>query len=459
MPLIRDLSRFVAEFAATDLSQHAMEKARILLLDSLACAVAALDEPATRRILDLVRDMGGAMQCTVIGRSRRTSLPLATLANGMLIRTLDLNDFSGGIRITGHPSDNIAVALSAGESANRSGAEVLAAIALAYELYGRLADTMATDSLWDHVTVSGLVAPAVAAKLLGLDQDATAHALALGAAHAPATAGLRDGNVSGAKSLANAMVAQQGVQAALLARAGVTGPLGVLESRRGLGQAVFTNAASLDLAPARDDSLRIMDSHIKAYPCVATAQALVAAAQRLRAEHALTLSEITRIRVVMADVPVVRDHLGDRDRHHPHSRESADHSFNFLLAVTLSDGELSARQFEGERWASPEIAAAMARIEYVTSRELAERAPNSFAAVLNVETIDGRSLQAEMLFAPGHARNPFSFDQATDKFRSCARRIMAPEAQNAVLRAVGDLESADTISSLMALFATDMPLA
>jgi 2-methylcitrate dehydratase len=456
MTLIQDLSRFVADFPTTDLPQHAIDKARILLLDSLACAVAALEEPAPRRILDLVRDMGGAAQCTVIGRSRRTSLPQATFANGMLIRTLDLNDFSGDIRITGHPSDNIAVALAAGESAGRSGADVLTAIVLAYELYGRLYDTMAPDSLWDHVTLSGLVAPAVAAKLLGLDHETTAHALALGAAQAATTAGVRDGNVSGAKSLANALVAQQGVQAALLARLGITGPLGVLESRRGLGQTVFTNAAALDLAPARRDSWRIMDSHIKAYPCVATAQALVAAAQRLRAEHALALAEIARIRVVMADVPVVRAHLGDRDRHHPHSRESADHSFSFLLAVTLSDGDLSARQFEGERWASPEIAATMAGIEYATSRELAERAPDSFAAVLTVETSDGRSLQSEMLFAPGHARNPFSFDQAADKFRSCARPLMAAEAQDAAVRAVGDIESADTIRGLMALFATDM---
>lgn len=456
MTLIQDLSRFVADFATTTLPQHAFDRARVLLLDSLACALAALPEPAPRRILDLVRDMGGAKHCTVIGRSFRTSLPQATFANGMLIRTLDLNDFSGDIRVTGHPSDNIAVALAAGESAGRSGADVLAAIVLAYELYGRLYDTMAPDSLWDHVTLSGLVAPAVAAKLLGLDQDATAHAMALGVAHAPTTAGVRDGNVSGAKSLANGLVAQQGVQAALLARAGVTGPLGVLESRRGLSHTVFPNAAALDVAPARPDSLRIMDSHIKAYPCVATAQALVAAAQRLRAEHALALSEITRIRVAMADVPMVRSHLGDRDRHHPHSRESADHSFSFLLAVTLSDGELSARQFEGERWASPEILAAMARIEYTTSRELAERAPNSFAAALNVETIDGRSLQAEMLFAPGHARNPFSFDQAADKFRSCAGAIMAPGAQDAVLRAVATLESADSIRGLMALFETDM---
>lgn len=67
----------------------------------------------------------------------------------------------------------------------------------------------------------------------------------------------------------------------------------------------------------------------------------------------------------------------------------------------------------------------MARIEYATSRELAERAPNSFAAVLNVETIDGRSLEAEMLFAPGHARNPLSFDQAAEKFRSCARAAIS----------------------------------
>ncbi len=450
MPLIQDLSRYVANFPK-QLPSEVLDRARIVLLDSLACAVAALNEPVPQSILRMVRDTGGSAQCTVIGQPWRTSLPQATFANGMLIRTLDFNDFTGGLRITGHPSDNIAVALAAGEMAGRSNAEVLTAIVLAYELYGWLQNAIAPDSPWDHVTVSGLVAPAITARMLGFNLHTTAHALALGAAHAPASAGLRDGNVSGAKILANAIVAQQGAQAALLAAAGVTGPLGVLESRRGLGLTVFTEAATQQLRVPQGGAWRIMESHIKAYPCVATAQALVAAAQSLRANHAFLLSDVTRISVVMADVPMVRAHLNDDERRNPHSREAADHSFNFLLAVTLADGVLSARQFESERWKAPDISGAMAQIEYDVSRELADRAPNSFAAALTVETRDGRRLGAEVLFAPGHARNPFTFHQAAEKFRACAGNTRIGMVREDVVNAVGEMKLAGTLGGLMSL--------
>ena len=112
-------------------------------------------------VLAALKDMGGAPQCTVIGSTTKTSAPNAVLVNGSLIRILDLNDYvntkSG--QIGGHPSDNIPVALAAGEFAGASGREVLAAIVIGYEIYGRLKETMDRDGDWDGVTVSGFVAP------------------------------------------------------------------------------------------------------------------------------------------------------------------------------------------------------------------------------------------------------------------------------------------------------------
>ncbi len=160
------------------------------------------------------------------------------LLNGALVRILDLNDYvntkSG--QIGGHPSDNIPVALAAGELAGASGRDVLAAIVVGYEIYGRFKEAMDRDaSDWDGIMVSGFAAPAMAARLMGLDRRTLANALALSGARAPTPLVVRHGAISAAKSVANALVAQNGMQATLLAKHGMTGPLDLFENPHGLG--------------------------------------------------------------------------------------------------------------------------------------------------------------------------------------------------------------------------------
>ena len=81
--------------------------------------------------------------------------------------------------------------------------------------------------------------------------------------------------------MANAMVAQNAAEATLLAERGLTGPLAVLEHPRGI-RTVFPNGEMLDLltAPFPADAY-IMSSNVKAFPCVATAQAAVGAALKM----------------------------------------------------------------------------------------------------------------------------------------------------------------------------------
>src|SRR6267154_4029647 len=122
-----------------------------------------------------------------------------------------------------------------GAARGKSGADIIAAIVAGYDVYARLQRLMDRSGGWDTVTVSGLAAPAIAGRLMNLDETQLAHALALGAARAATPAIVRSGDISAAKSIANALVAQSGVQAALLAERGVTGPLAILDHTRGLG--------------------------------------------------------------------------------------------------------------------------------------------------------------------------------------------------------------------------------
>src|SRR5688500_5076972 len=151
-----------------DIPGAALQQAKLLLLDSIGCGLAAVREPSARAVLAATEAMGGAGQCNVIGSAAKTTLPNAVLANGALIRLLDLNDYviDANGAIGGHPSDNIPVAVAAAELQGCSGRDVLAAIVLGYELYGRCKNAMDRRAPWDGSSLSGIVAPVMAGWLL-----------------------------------------------------------------------------------------------------------------------------------------------------------------------------------------------------------------------------------------------------------------------------------------------------
>jgi 2-methylcitrate dehydratase len=247
--VVEQLAGWVLAVRTEDLTQAVRDQAKLLLLDTIGCGFAALDEPSACALLAVVEGSGGAPQCTVIGRAHRTSAANATLANGALVRILDFNDYVNAKAgdLGGHPSDNIPVALAAGELHRASGREVIAAIVLGYEIFGRCKELMERDSAWVGVTVSGLVAPAMAGRLMGLDRHRLAHAIALSGARAATSTAVRFGDISAAKSIANALVAQNGVQAALLAERGITGPLDLFENPRGMREVFSKGDAAADL--------------------------------------------------------------------------------------------------------------------------------------------------------------------------------------------------------------------
>jgi len=271
---VERLAAWALSIPAADIPSENIEQVKLLLLDTIGCGLAGLASQPARAVFETIADIGGAPHCSVIGSAVRTSLPNAVLANGLLVRALDLNDYviDDNGAIGGHPSDNIPVALATSESENSGGRDLLAAIVLGYELYGRCKNAMERRSSWDGTSLSGIVAPVMAGWLMRLEQPALAHAIALSLARSATSAIVRYGEMSAAKSLANALVAQNGVQAALLARHGVTGPLEVMDHARGM-KAVFPHLDVEALVAPFPAESYIMKSHVKAYPCVGTAQA------------------------------------------------------------------------------------------------------------------------------------------------------------------------------------------
>jgi 2-methylcitrate dehydratase len=451
---IEKLAEWTLAPSVESIPQAALTQAKLLVLDTIGCGYAALDEESARAVLATLAEIGGAAQCSVIGSAQKTSAPNAVLVNGALIRILDLNDYVNNPKgeIGGHPSDNIPVALAAGELAGASGREVIAAIVLGYEVFGRSRDLMGRDSGWDGVTISGLVAPAIAGRLMRLDPQRLAHALALSAARAPTPLAVRHGAISAAKSLANALVAQNGMQAAILARHGVTGPLDLFENPLGLKPVFSRSEAVAPLTAALGEEIYIMRANIKAYPCLATGQAIVAAGIALHAQVSTALSgnldRLRRIRVTMADMPFLRRQKDDPGRINPTSREAADHSFNFLAAVALLDGEFGLAQFENERWNDPEVRAVMARLEIDVDGELNTRSPGSFPCRMEATCDDGTMLVADVPDPPGFSRHGLDAEAVIRKFNAVASAHLDAHARARIIEAVLALDRSPSCADL-----------
>lgn len=451
---IVDLARWVRGFDTQAIAPAALRQAKLLTLDTIGCGLAGREEEVSTAVLRTI-DTSGSGPCSIIGTGLKASPTDAVLANGVLIRVLDLNDYvigglSGGMQIGGHPSDNIPVALAFGEMLNRPGRDVLSAIVIGYEVFGRLREIMGREGCWDGVTVSGLAAPAMAGFLMGLDENRLAHALALGAARAPTSATVRTGDISGGKSVANALVAQSGVLAARLAEQGVTGPLSVLDQKRGLTD-VFTQPEFLaNLTVPLAARCYVMMAHAKIFPCLATGQSAVAAALELHKTVRGKLDGAQRIDVIMADYPFLRRQQEDLHRRHPDSREAADHSFYFLVAAALLDGEFDLPQFDGERWTDPKVKALMSKMVMVADAGWNERAPGSYPCAIRLIDKDGQEHMAEVAFPPGFSRDGMDEEAVLEKFHRSAATALDKAARDKVIAAVMNL---DKDGSLAAVFA------
>jgi 2-methylcitrate dehydratase len=451
MTVIEQLAGWVSDFEPDRISDTARLHARLLLLDSIGCALAATHEESCQGVIRAAQALGGSGQCTIVGTPVRTSAPSAVLANGSLIRCLDMNDtYWGKHGMAGHPSDNIAVALSMGEQCGSSGRELLTAIVLGYEIDGRLADMGHTDH-WDYPTRSRFVAPAIAGRLMGLDIERLTDALALGAFLGPSLAIARSGQMSAAKWLANAMVGSSGVAAAQLAAEGLQGPRTVIEGPHGWADAVLPEHDLSQLAAPVDGPYCIESASIKAYPSLATSQTSVAAALQAYPWLAGRAGEIESVDVRMADAPIVVRQIADVERRYPRSHETADHSFYFLVAVALLDGELTPRQFEHERWLDPAVQALMDRTTFRADRELNRYLPQSFPAGLKITLRSGEQHEVEVPYAPGHHYAGMTEDVVAEKFRTYASGRLSLDAVAQATEFAFSLERQASLEPLMAL--------
>jgi 2-methylcitrate dehydratase len=359
------------------------------------------------------------------------------------VRYLDFNDSYFAPGETCHPSDNLAPVLAAAEYADASGRELLSALAVAYQIQCRLSDEAPVRAKgFDHVTQGAYAAAAGAAKALRLDAAETANAVAIAGTALNALRVTRTGTLSQWKGLAFPFVAFGAVEAALLAAHGITGPAEVFEGNKGFVDAI---AGPFDVDWEHEDLERVRRTFLKRFNAEIHSQSALEGLLELREEHRPDPGRVERIE--LETFQVAYDIIGGGEEGAKTAiatKEEADHSLPYLLAVALLDGQVLPEQYAPERIVAADVQTLLHRVEVRPARDLSARFPAEHACRLRLVLDDGTVYATEKSDYEGFVTRPMSWTRARQKFDRLAASALEPEQAAELSDAVAALDELQT---------------
>ena len=433
MTQVQNLSRFVADASWDAIRDKTRDQIKIRLLDSLACAIGALDGEPVRKIRTVIEELDGGGRCTLIGGG--TAAPdRATLYNSALIRYLDFNDNYLAKGETGHPSDNIGAILAAGEYVNASGRDLMTAIAVAYQVQCRLCDVAPVrDRGFDHATQLAYSSAAGVAKILGLDTDQIANAIALSGTALNSLRVTRTGALSHWKGLADSFTAAGALQLVLMARQGITAPMEVFEGNKGFIDAV---AGRFEIDWSQEGLNQVQRTLLKKYNAETHSQTAIEAVLQLRTERAIDAAQITRVDVKIFDVAHKIIGGGEEgDKTIVRTKEEADHSLPYVLAVGLLDGRVMPGQYSPERIRQPDVQELLRKVFIHPDHAYSRRFPDAMMTRVRITLTNGQRLEREV-----GTLEPPSWEWAQQKFHFLAGECTSTEQRAAIIDVVANLE-------------------
>ncbi len=428
--ITEQLVTFASDFSAADLNASATAKATALLVDSMACIVAGAGSEAAPMMARIARRVQSNPGATVFGFGLQTSPEIAALANAMMVRAYDYND-----AYLGHPSDMIPGVLAAGEVSRASGMQVLTAIALAYEIYGAFERSAPrVKAGLDQGTFMNVGVALAAGKLWGLSREQLANAASLALVPNMPLGVSRWGELTMMKGCATAFAVRNGVFAAMLAQEGFTSAQEPYSGLYGLHHITGPFELRLPL----DVSQRVVEfAYIKPIPAENNTIAIAELAPEIGAWT--PVEEIESIDIDIATGYEV--HLADESKYDPKTRESADHSFPYILARALVDGGITLDSYTPERVADPAIRPLMQKIRVHASAELRRimsesKGPEAKPSKIRIRTTDGREFARDLIGHSGHPDRPQNERRGVinTKLDLCAAYVRMTVAQRERIR-------------------------
>jgi aconitate decarboxylase len=431
----RGIAEFVAGLRYEAVPAAVIERIKLLILDSLGCALYGASLPWSQILQDTLQGVDATRDCALWGTARRLSAPHAALVNGTQVQGFELDDVHrAGVLHVGAVVLPAVLALSE-KARPLSGREFLTAAVAGYEIGPRVGLCMGPEHIaqgWHSGATLGVFsAGAGAARALGLDADRTVHALGIAGTQASGLMAAQYGAM--VKRMHAGRAAQSGLYGALLAANGFTGILDVLESEYGGYCTTFSRSTDRfdleQLTAGFGEVWQTMGVSLKFYSCVGSNHTTLDAIRELQARRPFGAEDVEQ--VVVHGSQVTMDHVGWKYR--PLGLTSAQLNLPFCVATLLLEGDCFVEQFTEGVVADPRRVALAEKVSVRHDDAItALGAKQRHKVRVEVRLKDGTTLETTVEAPRGSERNFASSADVVAKFKALARHAL-PAAQVDVL--------------------------
>jgi len=443
--MIERLADYATGLRYRDLPLEAVHECKRRLIDALGCVVGGFDAEPTVIARELARRSRGNPSARILGTQEAVSPDLAAFANGVAMRYLDFND-AYFMMASGHPSDTFAAVLAAADAARADGRAFVTAAAVAYEAYCGISDAVKREQGWDHSVQCVVGSAAGTGKLLGLDRGKMGNAISLAIIPNMALEQTRTGELAMWKGVAGPNAARNGLFAAELARAGMTGPEQAIEGKWGLWHAL----GRFEWQPfgGRGRPFRLTQTLLKYFPSVIHSQSPITAALELHGKV-----DPAGIEAIAIDSYWVANRFTDRSNPlwRPATRETADHSIPYCVVAALLDGGISEDSFSARRIRDPLLAGLLERTTIREDPDYSRLHPHEWPCRIELTLRGGGKKSAEVRYFKGHPKRPLTDAEVETKFRGLAEEALGKKRTDAVLEKAWKLEKLADVRELLGL--------
>ena len=438
------LAQYMAEARNRSLPPEVALAGKHRILDSLGAVISGARLKPGEMAIKYLRLQGGTPESSILATDLKTSAVNAALANGMFGHADETDDFEPVTK--SHPGCSVVpAALAMAERAGSSGEELLRAVALGYDLCCRFLLALEPDLVrGGHRSAEGtsstMGSAAAAAAIAGLDEAGMRYTLSYAAQQVSGIwSWVRDTeHIEKAFDFAG-MGARNGVTAATMVEAGLTGVWDVLEGEHNVLQALSTDPRPEEMVAGLGSRFFVTETAIKPYSVGYPIQAALDAFFALQRQHGLRVEDVARITVRLP-----RDGAGVVN-----DRSMPDVNCQHMIAVALMDGAVT---FESThdygRMSDPETLAVKERVTLIADPDLMNpAAPRSGKVTATLQ--DGRTVEHFTPHAYGTKENPMSTADVNAKALSLLEPALGRERAEAVIERVNDLERLGNVRELI----------
>jgi len=451
--LTRKVSASCVQTRFADLPEEVVDRTRYLLLDFLGCAIRGTLTQSTIPVLSLAERKKSVLgQVPIIGTAGLSEPSFAALAVGTAAHSLELDDVvnSGSL----HPAVAvIPAALSTGYGRRCSGAELLTAIVIGYELMVKLGIALQPAAHYRqgfHPTGTCGVfgAAAASAKIMKLAAHEMTHALGIAGSQAAGSLEfLADGAFT--KRFHAGWAAHSGVLAAELAKDGFTGPATIIEGKFGFLHGYSQESDPEAVLKNWSRPWEVMHSSIKPHACCRYKQGPIDCIMEVMESQGLCAEEIERVDIAILDAGFDLVAEPVELKLDPKSVVDAQFSMPFGAALAVLRKNAFLDRYQMNEINDPAIREFMKRIRCLRDPELNKDFPRKWPARVVVHATDGRNFEHRLDHPKGDPENPLSWDEVIDKFTTLATEVLPLSQCRKIINLVRNVDQLEDVSELV----------